>query len=181
MSRRIRNGRGRKAFEYKLKSPKIEIDMDIESFIRKKPSADSKPTALFSILYTLLSKSRRVLGHSVDDFINSRFDNLGNGEKHIVMNSLMFDGDLEDAKNFFLKSLNGRGLTEERSMDVVSVLEELIDMLIELYEEREGHYSTESLIDVTMVKVIRVLGDDLFEEGSILSTLPSVYFGKWET
>jgi hypothetical protein len=63
----------------------------------------------------------------------------------------------------------------------MNILRELIDSVIEHYESKEGHRSTRSLIDVTMMKVIRVLGGDLIEDSKVFSVLPYDYFEKWET
>jgi predicted transcriptional regulator len=179
VNRRVKRGKTRVAFEYQIKNPRVKIEFDLASLMAKKSRADNKPLVLFSILFTMLLKSRRVVGHSVDSFVNGRFDRLQNNEKYIVMESLLFEGDLEDAKNYFLKNLNGGALTEEKCSDVVTTLTELINSVIEHYENQLGHHSTESLIDVSMKKVITVLGGELIEDSSVLSTLPFDYFGKW--
>jgi hypothetical protein len=61
----------------------------------------------------------------------------------------------------------------------VYALTELIKVVIEHYESRLGHHSTESLVDVTMKKVVDTLGRDVISDSSVLSTLPYDYFGKW--
>ena len=105
MNRRKKRGKTREAFEYQLTTSKIKIEFDVNSLMGKKTKADSKPLVLFSVLFTMLMKSRKVVGHSVDVFVNGRFEKLQNGEKDLVMDSLMFEGDLEDARNFFQKNL----------------------------------------------------------------------------
>jgi predicted transcriptional regulator len=179
LNRRIKRGKTREAFEYQLKDSKVLIEFDLTSLKGKKIRAEEKPLVLFSILRTLLLKSRKVVGQSVDDSINGRFEKLENGEKHMVMNSLMFDGELEDAKNYFQKKLNGLVPSDERCEDVVNALTELINSVIEHYESKVGQHSAESLVDVTMMKVISVLGGEIVEDNSVLSTLPDHYFEKW--
>lgn len=179
VNRRLKRGKTREAFEYQLKSPKIKIEFDVGNLIRKNVSADSKPLVLFSILFTILMKSRKVVGRSVDSFVNGRFESLKNSEKQVVMESLKFDGDLEDAKNRFQKNLNGLLVSEKNCHDVIETLTELINSVIEHYESRLGQHSTESLVDVTMRKVITTFGGDIIEDANILSTLPFTYFGKW--
>lgn len=179
VNRRVKKGKTREAFEYQLKNPKVKIELDISSLMSKDIQANNKPLVLFSILYTILLKSRKVVGHSVDAFVNGRFENLKNSEKHVVMDSLMFEGDLEDAENLFIKNLNGSAITEKRCNEVIDALTELINCVIEHYESRLGHHSTESLVDVTMKKVINTFGGDIIEDSNVLSTLPYNYFGKW--
>jgi hypothetical protein len=179
VNRRVKRSKTREAYEYQLKNPNVKIEFDISMFMGRKPRADNKPLVLFSILHTMLLKSRRVVGHSVDDFVNGRFEKLKNGEKYMVMDSLRYDGDLEDAKDVFLRNLNGLSLNEARRDDIVNALTELINVIIEHYETRLGHHSTESLIDVTMRKVINILGGEFIADSSVLSSLPYDYFGKW--
>ena len=179
VDRRIKKGKTREAFEYQLKNPKIKIEVDVSQLMSKSIQPGNKPLVLFSILYTILMKSRKVVGHSVDNFVSGRFQGLKNSEKEVVMNSLMIDGDLEDAKNIFLKNLNGKAITEEKSNEVINVLTELINCVIEHYETRLGHHSAEALVEVTMKKVIRSFGIDIIESSNILNTLPYDYFSKW--
>jgi hypothetical protein len=114
LNRRVKRSKTREAFEYQLKNSSLDIGFDITSLIGKKLTPDNKPMVLFSVLFTMLLKSRKVVGQSVDVFVNGRFEKLKNSEKDMVMDSLMFEGDLEDAKNYFLKKLNGLALTEKR-------------------------------------------------------------------
>ncbi len=179
LNRRAKRSKTREALEYQLKNSRVDIGFDITSLIGKSPPPDNKPMVLFSVLFTMLLKSRKVVGQSVDVFVNGRFEKLKNSEKDMVMDSLMFEGDLEDAKTFFLKKLNGLSLTDKRCEDVVYALTELIKVVVEHYESRLGHHSTESLIDVSMKKVIDTLGGDVILDSSVLSTLPYDYFGKW--
>ncbi len=179
LNRRIKRGKTREAFEYQLRDPKVLIEFDVTSLTGKRLRAEEKPLVLFSILRTLLLKSRKVVGQSVDDFMNGRFEKLENGEKHMVMNSLLFDGELEDAKDFFQDNLKGLAPTDKRCEDVVKALTELINSVIEHYEFKVGHHSAESLVDVSMMKVISVLGGEIMEDSSVLSTLPDHYFEKW--
>lgn len=179
VNRRVKRGKTREAFEYQVKNQAIRIEFELNALLDRKPKPDNKPLVLFSILHTMFVKSRKVVGHTVDEFVNGRFERLKNGEKNIVMDSLRFEGDLEDANKFFLKNLNGIALTTKRCEDVVGALTELIGSVIEHYETRLGQHSTESLVDVTMKKVIDNLGQDVIEDSSVLSTLPYDYFGKW--
>lgn len=179
VNRRIKRGKTREAYEYQVKNPKVKIEFDISTLMVKSIKSDKKPMVLFAILYTILFKSRKVVGPSVDNFVNGRFENLKNSEKQVVKNSLLFEGDLEDAKNFFLQNLNGSAESEERCEEVAEVLIELINVVIVHYESRLGQHSTESLVDVTMKKVIDTLGGELILGSNILSTLPYDYFGKW--
>jgi len=179
VNRRVERGKTREAFEYQVKNQNIRIEFELNSLLEPKLSPDNKPLVLFAILFTMFLKSRRVVGHTVDEFVNGRFERLKNGEKNIVMDSLLFDGDLEDANTFFLEHLNGISLTKKRCDDVVGALTELINSVIEHYETRLGQHSTESLVDVTMKKVMDTLGGDVIQDSSVLSTLPYDYFGKW--
>ncbi|UCF08439.1 MAG: helix-turn-helix transcriptional regulator [Thermoplasmata archaeon] len=179
VNRRVKRGKTREAFEYQVKNQNIRIEFELTQLMDRKPAPDNKPLVLFAILHTIFVKSRKVVGASVESFVNGRFERLKNGEKNIVMDSLLFEGDLEDANRFFLKSLNGITLTKKRCDDVVLALTELINSVIEHYEARLGSHSTESLIDVTMKKVITTLGGDVITDSSVLSTLPYDYFGKW--
>lgn len=179
VNRRIRKGKTREAFEYQLKSPRVKIEFDVASLPSKNVGTENKPLVLFSVLFTLLLKSRKVVGQSVDVFVDGRFEKLKNVEKGLVKDSLMIEGDLEDAKNIFIKNLNGLTLTEKRTEDVIRALTDLINSVIEHYESRLGQHSTESLVDVTMQKVIDTFGEDLMVHDSALSTLPYDYFGKW--
>lgn len=181
VNRRVKRGKTRVAFEYQIKNPKVKIEFDLTSLMSKKTRADSKPLVLFSILFTILMKSRKVVGPSVDSFVSGRFRELKNNEKNVVMDSLNYEGDLEDAKNTFQKNLNGVAFTEKRCDEVVTVLTELINCVIEHYETQLGIHSTESLVDVTMIKVINVLGGELIFDKSVLSTLSYDYFEKWKT
>jgi len=179
VDRRVKKGKTREAYEYQLKNPKIKIEFDISQLMSKNIQPGNKPLVLFSILYIILMKSRKVVGHSVDNFVTGKFENLKNSEKQVVMDSLMIDGDLEDAKDIFLKNLNGKAISEEKCNEVVGVLTELINCVIKHYESRLGHHSAESLVDVTMKKVIRSFGGDITEGGNILGNLPYDYFRKW--
>ena len=181
VNRRIKKGKTREAYEYQLKNPKIKIELDIGQLMGKSFQPSNKPLVLFSILYTILLKSRKVVGQSVDASVDGRFADLKTNEKQVVKDSLMFEGDLEDAKDIFLKNLNGSTISEEKCNQVVEVLTELINCVIEHYETRLGHHSTESLVDVTMKKVIRSFGVDNIGGTNILNTLPFDYFGKWRT
>jgi predicted transcriptional regulator len=179
VNRRIKRGKTREAYEYQVKNPKVKIEFDISTLMVKSIKTDKKPMVLFAILYTILFKSRKVVGPSVDHYVNGRFENLENNEKQVVKNSLLFEGDLEDAKNFFLQNLNGTTESAERCEEVAEVLTELINVVISHYEARLGQHSTESLVEVTMKKVIDTLGGELILGSNILSTLPYDYFGKW--
>lgn len=179
VNRRIRKGKTREAFEYQLKSPRVKIEFDVASLPSKNVGTENKPLVLFSVLFTLLLKSRKVVGQSVDVCVDGRFEKLKNVEKGLVKDSLMIEGDLEDAKNIFKKNLNDLTLTEKRTENVIRALTELINSVIEHYESRLGQHSTESLVDVTMQKVIDTFGGDLMVHDSALSTLPYDYFGKW--
>jgi predicted transcriptional regulator len=179
VDRRVKKGKTREAYEYQLKNPKVKIEFDVGSLMSKSVQTGEKPLVLFSILFTILLKSRKVVGRSVDTYVNGRFADLDGSEKQVVMDSLLFDGDLEDAKNFFQKSLNGVTASEERCNKLVITLTDLIIGVIEHYESRLGPHSTESLVDVTMRKVITTFGGEIIEGSNILNTLPYDYFGKW--
>ena len=175
VDRRIKKGKTREAYEYHLKTPKIKIELDISQLMDKSSQADKKPLVLFSILYTILMKSRKVVGHSVDTYVNGRFEDMENSEKKVVMDLLLFDGDLEDAKDIFIKNINGSVITQEKFNEVISVLSDIINWVIEHYESRLGHHSTESLVEVTMNKVIRSFGGDIISDNKVLNTLPYDY------
>jgi predicted transcriptional regulator len=181
VNRRIKRGRTRDAFEYSLRTQNIRIEIEIETLIENKSKPDGKPLVLFGILFILLAKSKKVIGNSMDTIFETGFERLVNGEKNIVLDSLMFDGDMEDAADEFLRNLNGSALTEERCEEVVNALSALIEIIIAHYESRFGHHSTESLVDVTMNKVIGIIGAGKIESGDMLSSLPYDYFGKWES
>ncbi|UCE37362.1 MAG: hypothetical protein JSW00_18175 [Thermoplasmata archaeon] len=181
VNRRIKRGKTREAFEYQVKSPKVKIEFDISTLMAKSIRTEKKPIVLFAILYTILLKSRKVVGQSVDSFVDGRFEKLENTEKNAVKNSLLFEGDLEDAKNFFIKSLNGATISEKRCEEVVDILTDLINVVIEHYESRLGQHSTESLVDVTMRKVIDTLGGEFEISRNMLGTLPYNYFEKWRS
>ncbi len=181
VNRRVKRGKTREAFEYQVKDPKVKIEFDITALSTTTIQTGKKPAVLFAILYTMLLKSRKVVGQSVDNFVNVRFENLNNHEKSVVWDSLMFEGDLEDAKNFFIKSLNGATISENRCEEVVSVISELINVVIEHYESRLGQHSTESLVDVTMKKVINAFEGEQIIGDKMLSTLPYNYFKKWSS
>lgn len=178
-NRRGKRGRTRATFEYQVKKQVISIEFELNAIQKKVPKPEYKPLVLFAILYTIYIKSRKVIGSNVDTLVNLRFEKLRNGEKKIVMDSLMVESDLEDANDSFLKNLNGRAITEERYKDVVNALTELIDCVIAQYELRLGYHSTESLVDVTMEKVINVVGKDLIENSGFFNSLPKHYFEKW--
>ncbi len=181
VNRRVKRGKTREAFEYQVKNPKVKIEFDISTLIVKSIKSDKKPLILFAILYTILFKSRKVVGPSVDSFVNGKFADIKNSEKQVVKNALMFEGDLEDAKDYFLQNLNGSTSSEEKCEEVADILTELINVVVRHYESRLGPHSTESLVDVTMKKVIATLGGELISGSNILSTLPYDYFGKWRS
>jgi predicted transcriptional regulator len=179
VNRRIKRGKTREAYEYQVKNPKVKIEFDISTLMVKSIRTEKKPMVLFAILYTILFKSRKVVGSSVDNFVDGKFEDLKNSEKQMVKNSLLFEGDLEDAKNYFIQNLNGTVQSEDRCKEVVDVLTELINVVVRHYESKLGQHSTESLVDVTMQKVIDTFGGEIILGSNMLSTLPYDYFGKW--
>ncbi|UCE75186.1 MAG: hypothetical protein JSV56_05650 [Methanomassiliicoccales archaeon] len=179
VERRVKRGKTRKAFEYHVKDPRIKIEFDLSALKGKSLGVGEKPLLLFSILFTILMKSRKVVGQSVDSYVSGRFAEIKNSGKELVMSSLMFDGDLEDAKEFFKRNLNGMILSEQQCEELVNILTELINVVIEHYESRLGPHSTESLVDVTMNKVMNVLQEDFLNYSNVLSALPYDYFRKW--
>lgn len=181
VDRRVKRGKTRKAFEYKMRDPKVRIEFDLSALRAKPLAVGEKPLVLFSILFTILMKSRKVVGQSVDNYVDGKFQTLENVEKNLVWDSLRFQGDLEDAKNFFEQNLKAQGLDEQKYEEVISILTELISMVIQHYESRLGQHSTKSLVDVTMDKVSHVLEIDSMDYSNVLFTLPQDYFGKWTT
>lgn len=179
VNKRIKRGKTREAFEYQLKTQDIRIEFEIKSLVKKSSRPDNKPLVLFVIFFIMFRKSRKVVGKTVEEFVNGRFEKLKNGEKKVVMDSLSFEGDLDDAKDIFLKNLNGSALTEERCEEVQNALSDLIESVIVHYESKLGRYSTESLVDVTMNKVIDILGEESVDSDDVLGSLPYEYFGKW--
>lgn len=179
VNRRVRRARTRKAFEYQCEKEFIRIEFKLDALHGEIPRSYHGPLVLFSILYTILKKSRKVMGPNLDSLMRLRFKRLENGEKRIIMDSLNVKDDLEGAKDHFLKNLNGRALTEERGRDVVSALTELISYVIKQYESRLGHRSTKSLVDVSMEKVIDVMGADIVENSGFFDSLPYNYFENW--
>jgi DNA-binding HxlR family transcriptional regulator len=179
VTRQEKKGRTRTTFEYKYRKQVISIEFELNNLQKEPPRPEYKPLVLFAILYTIFVKSRKVIGPTVDALVNLRFKKLRNGEKKLVMDSLMAKSDLEDAKDLFLKNLNGRALTEERCRDVVNALTEIIDCVVAHYEIRLGYHSTVSLVDVTMEKVINVVGKDLTGTSGVLDSLSNHYFEKW--
>jgi predicted transcriptional regulator len=179
VDRRVKRGKTRKAFEYRVKDPKVTIEFDLSALKSKPIGSGEKPLVLFSILFTILMKSRKVVGNSVDSHINGKFMAFENNEKDIVKNSLMFDGDLEDAKNFFQNNIENLGLSDTQNEEVVCILIELINIVLEHYESRLGPHSTKSLVDVTMYKVFNIFEPKVMDYSTVLDVLPNDYFGKW--
>ena len=178
LGRRVKKTKTRGAFEYKLENPRVIIELDLTELMDQKHGASSKPPVLFSILYAMILRSRKVLGHSVDAVV---FEKQGNGEMGVVLDSLTFEDGLEYARNLFLENLNGMELSDKKYDEVVSTLTDLISTVIEYYESRLGPYSAESLVDLTMKEVINVLGGDVLENSDALGILPLDYFGKWRS
>jgi predicted transcriptional regulator len=179
VDRRVKRGKTRKAFEYQMRDPKVRIEFDLSALRAKPLSVGERPLVLFSILFTILMKSRKVVGQSVDNYVDGRFQAFENSEKSIVWESLHCDGDLEDASNNFQKSIEDLALDDRQCDQVVSILSELINVVIEHYESRLGSHSTHSLVEVTMDKVFNLLEPDFMDFSNILNMLPSNYFGKW--
>ena len=179
VERRIKRGKTRKAFEYKVKDPKVTIEFDLGVLKSHPVGAGQKPLVLFSILFTILMKSRKVVGNSVDNYVEGKFQALTNSEKDIVKNSLLFDGDLEDAKDFFKNSMDTSHLSDEKCEEVVCILIDLIKVVLDHYESRLGSHSTKSLVDVTMYKVFNIFEPEIMDFSGVLNALPPDYFGKW--
>ncbi len=179
VDRRVKRGKTRKAFEYQMRDPKVRIEFDLSALRAKPLAVGERPLVLFSILFTILMKSRKVVGQSVDNYVDGKFQNLEYGEKNLVWDSLRFDGDLEDAKNFFENNLESQGLDEQKYEEVVGILSDLISVVIQHYESRLGANSTQSLVEVTMDKVLHVLEGDYMDYSNVLFMLPQDYFGKW--
>ena len=176
LKRRLKKTKTRGAFEYKLGDAKVNIELDFTVLMNQEPSAEKIPPVLFSILYTILLKSKRVLGRSIDVF---ELEEQENRQIHVVRDSLTFEDGLECARDLFLKNLSVQGITDKMYDDIVSILTELISKVIDHYESRLGHHSTESLVDLTMKEVINVLGGDVINCSEALAMLPCDYFEKW--
>lgn len=181
VERRVKRGKTRKAFEYQMKEPTIRIEFDLSSLKARPIAMGERPLVLFSILFTILMKSRKVVGQSVDNFVDGRFQAFQKTEKNLVWDSLHNEGDLEDARDNFQRNIEHLALTEEQCEELVNVLSDLIRVVIEHYESRLGPHSTKSLVEVTMNKVFNLLEPDFMDFNNILNILPSDYFGKWVT
>jgi predicted transcriptional regulator len=179
VDRRVKRGKTRKAFEYVIRDPKVRIEFDLSNLRARPVAPGERPLVLFSILFTILMKSRKVVGQSVDNYVDDKFQSLENIEKNLVWDCLRFDGDLEDAKNFFERNLNSLGLDEQKSEEVIGILRDLISMVIQHYESRLGPHSTQSLVEVTMDKVFHVLETESMDYSNVLDCLPQDYFSKW--
>lgn len=181
VERRVKRGKTRKAFEYQMKEPTIRIEFDLSSLKARPIGRGERPLVLFSILFTILMKSRKVVGQSVDNFVDGKFQMMENTEKNLIWDSLHSEGDLEDARDTFQTNIEHLALTEDQCEELVSVLSDLIKVVIDHYESRLGSHSTRSLVEVTMNKVFNLLEPDFMDFSSILNILPSDYFGKWVT
>jgi predicted transcriptional regulator len=181
VERRVKRGKTRKAFEYQMKNPMVKIEFDLSALRARPIASGERPLVLFSILFTILMKSRKVVGQSVDSFVDGKFQAFQTSEKNIVWESLHCEGDLEDASNNFKRSMDSLSLDEYQCDQVVSILSDLINVVIEHYESRLGPHSTHSLVEVTMNKVFNVLEADFMDYGTVLNVLPSNYFSKWMT
>lgn len=179
VERRVKRGKTRKAFQYVIKDPKVRIEFDLSNLKASPVSHGERPLVLFSILFTILVKSRKVVGQSVDNYVDGKFQSLENIEKNLVWDCLRYDGDLEDAKNFFETNLKSLCLDEKKFEEVISILAEVIQMVINHYESRLGPHSTHSLVEVTMDKVFNVLETETMDYSNVLECLPQDYFGKW--
>jgi hypothetical protein len=126
-------------------------------------------------------KSRKVVGQSVDNFVDGKFQTLENTEKNLVWDSLHCEGDLEDARENFQRNIEHLALSDDQCEELVGVLSDLIKVVIEHYESRLGPHSTRSLVEVTMNKVMGLLEPNFMDFSNILNILPSDYFGKWVT
>jgi hypothetical protein len=181
VERRVKRGKTRKAFEYQMKDPTVRIEFDLSSLRARPIARGERPLVLFSILFTILMKSRKVVGQSVDNFVDGKFQTLENTEKNLVWDSLHCEGDLEDARENFQRNIEHLALSDDQCEELVGVLSDLIKVVIEHYESRLGPHSTRSLVEVTMNKVMGLLEPNFMDFSNILNILPSDYFGKWVT
>lgn len=177
LKRRTRKGKTREAFEYRTKSSRIRVEVDLRGLNGDVPMEEDSSLTLFSILFLLLEKSRKVVGVQVDKFVHLELMELIDGHRLVLEESLKGGVPLTKAQERF-REVSGMWSGRPMETEMAQAISQITGSISGYIEQQLGPKSAHSIVDATMKKISVGDNGNAIPNG-IIDSLPEKYFSKW--